>query len=392
MHVRPIQSDKAPLRDMTLEVNSLSKLYWAKSAGLSGGGIRPISFSLEPGTFFTLLGPSGCGKTTTLRCIAGLEFPDSGRLRLGPTTFFDSETDALVPLNKRNIGMVFQSYAIWPHMTVFDNVAFPLQVRRVDGMGKAEIAKAVEAALATVGLSGYSSRSATQLSGGQQQRVALARAIVRQPGLLLLDEPLSNLDARLRDDMRNELKRLQKQIGITTIYVTHDQQEALEMSDLIAVLNGGEVEQMGSPREIYERPRNAFVAGFMGATNLLPASTVEAAGEGALRTIKLDSGEVIRVRFPHAVAANSRIVVSVRPDAIQLAAPDAAPPREGFNSLAGTIVGSSYLGNIVRYVVDVPGGRLQAHRPAETIFAEGERIELRFSVDKALALADTSKA
>jgi iron(III) transport system ATP-binding protein len=376
---------------MTLEVDSLSKVYWARSASLPGGGIRPISFSLEPGTFFTLLGPSGCGKTTTLRCIAGLELPDSGRLRLGPTTFFDSDTDALVPLNKRNIGMVFQSYAIWPHMTVFDNVAFPLQVRR-EGMSKAGIAKAVETALATVGLSGYSSRSATQLSGGQQQRVALARAIVRQPGLLLLDEPLSNLDARLRDDMRNELKRLQKQIGITTIYVTHDQHEALEMSDLIAVLNGGEVEQMGSPREIYERPRNAFVAGFMGATNLLPAKTAEAAGEGALHTIKLDSGDVVRVRFPHAVAANSRIVVSVRPDAIQLAAPRAVSPTEGFNSLPGTVAGSSYLGNIVRYVVEVPGGRLQAHQPAETSFAEGEQVELRFPVDKALALVDNSKA
>jgi iron(III) transport system ATP-binding protein len=369
----------------TLEVRGLGKTYWPKSKSFPGGGIRPISFSLKPGTFFTLLGPSGCGKTTTLRCIAGLEHPDTGSLKLGNEVFFDAEADHVVPLNKRNIGMVFQSYAIWPHMTVFDNVAFPLQVRAGAKPAKAEIAKMVETALATVGLEGYSARSATQLSGGQQQRVALARAIVHQPSLLLLDEPLSNLDARLRDEMRNELKRLQKQIGITTIYVTHDQSEALEMSDVIAVINAGELEQMGTPRDIYDRPRNAFVASFMGGTNLLPATLTEAAADDARMIVKLDSGAPLKVWFPYAMPAGSRISVSIRPEVIGLVRPGQAVP-ENHNSLAGTIVSASYLGGMMRYTVDIAGGRLQLHQPTEALFEHGQAAALHFPVDKTLGL------
>ncbi|MGH6858745.1 MAG: ABC transporter ATP-binding protein [Phyllobacterium sp.] len=373
----------------TLEVRDLGKSYWPKSKAFPGGGIRPISFSLKPGTFFTLLGPSGCGKTTTLRCIAGLEHPDTGSLRLGSEVFFDAKTDHVLPLNKRNIGMVFQSYAIWPHMTVFDNVAFPLQVRSGSKLAKAEIAKMAEAALATVGLEGYSPRSATQLSGGQQQRVALARAIVHQPSLLLLDEPLSNLDARLRDEMRNELKRLQKQIGITTIYVTHDQSEALEMSDMIAVINAGQLEQMGTPREIYDWPRNAFVASFMGGTNLLPAKLTEAASDDGQVVVKLDSGAPLTVWFPYAVPAGSRIAISIRPEVVALTKPGSAVP-ESHNKLAGTVVSASYLGGMMRYTVEIPGGRLQLHQPTETVFELGQAVQIHFPVAKTLGLIATA--
>ncbi|EUB98142.1 Polyamine-transporting ATPase [Rhizobium sp. CF080] len=375
------------INSMTLEVSNLTKTYWTSNSRFPGGGIQPISFSLKAGTFFTLLGPSGCGKTTTLRCIAGLEIPDDGRLSLGPTTFFDGASNSNLPLNQRNIGMVFQSYAIWPHMTVFENVAFPLRVRSQLKLSAAKITEMVREALNTVGLSGYENRSATQLSGGQQQRVALARAIVRQPGLLLLDEPLSNLDALLRDEMRNELKRLQKQIGITTVYVTHDQHEALEMSDIIAVINAGMLEQMGPPREIYNRPRNAFVAGFMGATNLLPAKLGESAGTGDYRTITLDSGEVIKACFPYPIAANSKIAVSIRPESVSLAAPGTAVP-EGYNALEGSVLSSGFLGNIVRYTIQLCSNRIQVHQPADIHFNDGDRIAVHFSPEKSLGLSD----
>lgn len=372
---------------LTLEVDGLSKLYWSEKANLPGGGIQPISFTLEPGTFFTLLGPSGCGKTTTLRCLAGLELPDVGRLALGDAIFFDGKDGSNIPLNKRNIGMVFQSYAIWPHMTVFENVAFPLRVRRELKLPASEIKAMVGRALETVGLAGYEDRSATQLSGGQQQRVALARAIVRKPGLLLLDEPLSNLDARLRDDMRNELKRLQKQIGITTIYVTHDQAEALEMSDIIAVINAGHVEQMGSPREIYDTPANAFVASFMGATNLLPAHVDAAQAKDNQAKVRLDSGETVVAWFPHAVDGNTKIAVSVRPEGISIAEAGAKAPK-GSNQLTGTIVGSGFLGNIVRYTIKVGNETIQAHQSPETRFEEGAEVTLSFAPERTLGLID----
>jgi iron(III) transport system ATP-binding protein len=211
-----------------LTLTELTKVYPARP-GEYAGGIRDASIALQPGAFFTLLGPSGCGKTTTLRCIAGLETPDTGRIEVGGAPLFDSATGTSVPLHRRNIGMVFQSYAIWPHMTVFDNVAFPMRVSKDRKYSRDEIATGVGVALDSVGLGGYAQRSATQLSGGQQQRVALARAIVHRPKLLLLDEPLSNLDAALREDMRTELKRLQRDLGINAVYVTHDQSEALEI-------------------------------------------------------------------------------------------------------------------------------------------------------------------
>ena len=250
-----------------LEIERLTKIF-ANTTDTIAGGIRNASFTLEDGTFFTLLGPSGCGKTTTLRCLAGLETPDEGRVAVQGHVLFDSAAGVNVPMNRREVGMVFQSYAIWPHMTVAENVAFPLTVSKDRRYSRSEVEQLVDEALRTVDLAGFQSRPATRLSGGQQQRVALARSIVKTPRLLLLDEPLSNLDAQLREEMRVELKRLQRQIGITTVYVTHDQAEALTLSDQIAVIDHANVIQIGTPREIYFRPANDFVAKFVGSTNL----------------------------------------------------------------------------------------------------------------------------
>ena len=280
-----------------LTVRGLTKIY-ANRYDAHAGGVRDIGFSLPPGTFFTLLGPSGCGKTTTLRCIAGLERPDKGFIALGDRVLFDGETKIAVPMNQRGIGMVFQSYAIWPHMTVFENIAFPLRVSKQRRYSREEIRSLVDQALTTVGLAGYGDRPATRLSGGQQQRVALARAIVHQPQLLLLDEPLSNLDASLREEMRAELRRLQQQIGITAIYVTHDQAGALAMSDLVAVMDRGHIVQLGEARTVYFRPESEFVASFIGAANLLGGTTIAAVEAGAVGRLRLDDGEEISCLFP----------------------------------------------------------------------------------------------
>jgi len=225
-----------------------------------------VTLSIKEGEFFTFLGPSGCGKTTTLRVIAGLEYPDEGRI------FFDNEDVTDLPPYKRNTGMVFQNYALWPHMTVFENIAYGLKIR---GYSKSEIRKRVLEVLDLVKLRGLEDRYPTQLSGGQQQRVALARALVIEPKVLLLDEPLSNLDARLRVEMREELKRLQKKLKITTIYVTHDQEEALVISDRIAVMNQGRIMQVGEPNEVYRRPKSLFVATFLGRCSLIEGKIVD---------------------------------------------------------------------------------------------------------------------
>ena len=374
-----------------LTVENLSKVY-ASTDGPSGG-VRATSFTLEPGAFFTLLGPSGCGKTTTLRCVAGLEHPDEGTIRVGPETFFDAATGINVPLNRRGVGMVFQSYAIWPHMTVFENVAFPLRVSKSRRYARDEIRHMVEAALETVSLGGFGSRSATRLSGGQQQRVALARAIVAQPKLLLLDEPLSNLDATLREEMRNELRSLQQKIGVTTVYVTHDQTEALEMSDLIAVMEAGRIVQLGSPREIYFQPRNTFVARFVGTSNWLSGTMTEAAPGGQGR-VTLQDGRTVQCQIPPgASAAVPRAArVAVRPEAITLARLDAAQPGAtqppGGNRLDGVILSSGFLGTTNRYRIDLGGPVFEAHGGAMDPFAVGENVTIDFPRSAAMALED----
>jgi iron(III) transport system ATP-binding protein len=255
-----------------VSVRGISKSFAADESSRAGDGrvraVDDVSFDVRPGEMFTLLGPSGCGKTTTLRSIAGLEDPDRGRITVDGTVFFDGARGVRVAPESRGLGMVFQSYAIWPHMTVFRNVSLPLAVLpRRRRPRTAAIRERVDRALAVTGLAEYADRSATKLSGGQQQRLALARALVVEPRVMLLDEPLSNLDATLRESMRFELKRLQRELGLTALYVTHDQTEALSMSSRIAVLQDGEVRQLGRPREVYERPESRFVADFIGVTN-----------------------------------------------------------------------------------------------------------------------------
>ena len=259
-------------QNLTVTVNGLHKSYIAQ--GRPVAAVRGVSFNIREGEFYTLLGPSGCGKTTTMRCIAGLEHSTQGEIYVQGKLVSSASKNVFVPPNKRDIGMVFQSYAIWPHMTVFQNVAFPLNVAGIKTNSK-EMRDRVDEALALVELEGYGDRFATQLSGGQQQRLALARAIVRRPALLLLDEPLSNLDARLRDTMRTELRALQRRLGITTLYVTHDQTEALSMSSRIAVMENGEIVQEATPRELYGAPSNAFVAEFLGVSNSIPCTVSE---------------------------------------------------------------------------------------------------------------------
>ncbi|HEY6240472.1 MAG TPA: ABC transporter ATP-binding protein [Burkholderiales bacterium] len=297
------------------------------------------SFSIGEGELFTLLGPSGCGKTTLLRLIAGFYTPDEGEIR------FDGARVNEVPPHERGIGMVFQNYALWPHMTVFDNIAYGLKLRSI---GRTEIGERVAAVLEKVRLSGLGARYPGQLSGGQQQRVALARALVLNPKILLLDEPLSNLDAKIRIQVRAEIRKLQKELGITTLYVTHDQEEALTLSDRIVVFNQGRVFQIGTPKELYERPQNRFVADFIGINNLL---------EGAVRTV--ESGFLAvdtalgRLRaLPNAeLRAGDKCVICVRPE--NIAVGGAGAER---NVARGRISFAAYLGNTLRYDVDLGQG------------------------------------
>lgn len=372
-----------------LLVSELAKLFGPNKD--KAVGLRPLNFTLKEGTFFTLLGPSGCGKTTTLRCIAGLEKPDSGAIRLGEDVLFDGARQINVPLNRRGLGMVFQSYAIWPHMSIFDNVAFPLRATKGRARGQAEIASMVNEALERVDLGGFGARSPTQLSGGQQQRVALARAIVHRPKLLLLDEPLSNLDARLRDEMRAELKRLQREIGITTVYVTHDQSEALEMSDLIAVLNKGRLCQLGSAREVFFEPADGFVANFMGSPNLLPGKTVKDVREGEIGEVKLADGRSIICRFPRQLAANAPAVVSMRPEIMSLTSPTKVA-RDGWNSFSGRIVTIDFQGYLSRCTVDIGNMTLQANVDSREGWSVGADVLLGFPYHEAIGLAQASKS
>jgi iron(III) transport system ATP-binding protein len=299
-----------------------------------------ISFDVERGDFFTLLGPSGCGKTTTLRMISGFYEPDEGEIYIG---------DKLVnhvPPEKRNCGFVFQSYALFPHMTVFDNVAYGLKIRKVP---KDEIKKKVSEALAKVGLIGYESRRPDQLSGGEQQRVALARVLVINPEVLLLDEPLSNLDAKLRVYMRSELRKIQRSLGITTIYVTHDQAEALSMSTKIAVMNKGKIEQIGSPIEIYGKPKTKFVADFMGLSNIFPAKILQSSND--LKLIETEFG-TFNVRSAEEYSEGDSIYLLIRPEAIDVEKSEFNEPLKR-NELYGKIIESSFVGGVAKYVIDI---------------------------------------
>ena len=370
-----------------LNVVELVKRYQTHGSE-PAGGVFGIGFEVKSGEMFTLLGPSGCGKTTTLRCIAGLEQPDSGLIELGGAPLCDSAKRIYVPMYERDIGMVFQSYAIWPHMSVFENAAYPLRVMRRGKPSKAEIARRVGRVLETVGLASYQNRSATLLSGGQQQRLAFARALVREPKLLLLDEPLSNLDAQLREQMRSELKRIQADSGVTTIYVTHDQAEAMAISDRVAVLDKGRIAQLGTPDEIYDRPRSEFVANFIGRTNLFRGKLQGAVAAGEQGLVISELGP-IRCRFPERAAQGKEISFVVRPENVSLERCDGDLKTAGENVLEGRIAGRVYLGDVAEYTVDIDGDRrllARAHPAAD--LASGDRVRVALPADRTVAICD----
>jgi iron(III) transport system ATP-binding protein len=344
--------------------------------------VAGISLGVETGKLITLLGPSGCGKTTTLRCLAGLERPEAGKIVIADETVFDSQKGIFISPSDRGIGMVFQSYAIWPHMTVFENVAFPLRVARERKYSAAEIKDRVARALEMVRMSGYEARPATQLSGGQQQRLAFARGLVREPKILLLDEPLSNLDAKLREQMRVELKRLQKRLGITTVYVTHDQSEALALSDEIAVFNAGQIIQRGTPQDIYRHPNSQFVADFIGSANFLHGTVKESVGDADTVLVETAYG-AFRCSFAQSVTPGQAVLVSARPEDLVLYD---KPPGDGFNVLAGKIAHRVFLGEVVDYLVETADGEIRVRAKPEFDFRIGQGVHVAVPPQKCVAL------
>jgi iron(III) transport system ATP-binding protein len=320
------------MKAASIEFRNVSKLYGASAA------VKDVSFTIAEGSLVTLLGPSGCGKTTTLRMIAGLELPTSGTISIGGIDV------TRVPPSERDVSMVFQSYALFPHMSVLENVGYGLTVARLP---KAEVLEKAQAALATVGLTGFDARLPSELSGGQQQRVAVARALVLEPGVLLFDEPLSNLDARLRRQMREEIRDLQQRLSLTVVYVTHDQSEAMAVSDRIIVMNKAVVAQEGAPRDLYEQPSDVFVAGFMGDANRV---------RGVLTRVDDQMGDLaigpLSIRLAHRGLGNGAVDVAIRPEAIQIEASDTTA------GLIGSVRKATYVGGSMEYTVDTAIGPL----------------------------------
>jgi iron(III) transport system ATP-binding protein len=320
------------MKAASIEFRNVSKLYGATAA------VKDVSFTIAEGSLVTLLGPSGCGKTTTLRMIAGLELPTSGTITIGGNDV------TRIPPSERDVSMVFQSYALFPHMSVLENVGYGLTVARLP---KTEVAEKTCAALATVGLTGFDTRLPSELSGGQQQRVAVARALVLEPAVLLFDEPLSNLDARLRRQMREEIRELQQRLSLTVVYVTHDQSEAMAVSDRIIVMNKATIAQEGAPRDLYEQPSDVFVAGFMGDANRV---------RGTLTRVDDRLGDLaigpLTVRLAHRGLANGEVDVAIRPEAIELR------PANETGALAGSVRKAAYIGGLMEYTVDTAIGPL----------------------------------
>jgi iron(III) transport system ATP-binding protein len=367
-------------------VLSVKSLY-TEYPGERGQAIRAaqdVSFEVPEGKLFTLLGPSGCGKTTTLRSIAGLERPKSGEIAVHGRLVYSSEQGIFVAPNRRDFGMVFQSYAIWPHMNVYQNAAFPLEVRGGKLSGK-EIAAKVMRVLHAVALDDLADRAATKLSGGQQQRLALARALVMEPQLLLLDEPLSNLDAKLRERMRFEIKRIQRELRLTTVYVTHDQSEALALSHMIAVMNEGRIVQIGTPRDIYERPGDRFVADFVGTTNFIDAVVVSMDGGGRCR-VRTALGE-LNVECVERLTANDAVVVSVRPEDVGLSE-RAQEGSEGDNFCTGVVYAKAFLGDCLDFQVRIGDLTLLARVHPSLRTPVGDRVYVRMRAEKCVAVAD----
>jgi iron(III) transport system ATP-binding protein len=353
-------------------IKSLPKRYGDVAA------VEALSLDVKPGELVSLLGPSGCGKTTTLRLVAGFLRPEAGEIWVGERCL--SSAASVVPPERRRMAMIFQSYALWPHMTVARNVAYGLRFK--SGMPKADRDRRVTDILRTVQLSGFESRYPGELSGGQQQRVAVARALVVEPEILLLDEPLSNLDANLREEMRFEIRRLHEAFGITTLYVTHDQAEAMVISDRVAVLHRGRVVQVGSAEDLFRRPRTRFVAEFIGRTNLIDAQVAEpgVAAHGPLR-LRLASA---------AGVPGTPLVVSIRPHEIELVLAGRSAPA-GANVLAGAVQRTSYLGDAVDYHVRVNGSDvvLRVTAPPPARFAAGEAVTLAIAPEACVSLIES---
>jgi spermidine/putrescine ABC transporter ATP-binding subunit len=354
---------------MRIGIKELSKRFGALVV------VDRASFEIGDGELFTLLGPSGCGKTTLLRLIAGFNVPDGGEVR------FDDRNVNEVPAHQRGIGMVFQNYALWPHMTVTENVAYGLKLRKTPD---AETATRVQAALERVRLGGLGERYPGQLSGGQQQRVALARALVLNPKILLLDEPLSNLDAKVRVQVRQEIRKLQRELGITTVYVTHDQEEALTLSDRIAVFNQGRVFQVGAPRDLYQRPDNRFVADFIGVNNLIDGTVRAVEASGARALVDTPAG-ALRAQTSGGLQAGETCVLCVRPENVELGVLGATE-----NAVRGKIAFAAYLGSTLRYDVELGNGitvKADDRDPwHHEMRALGGEIELTFPIGATLAI------
>ena len=350
---------------MYLTLKNITKIFPPRGGVTEVTAVNNVNLEIEKGELVTLLGPSGCGKTTTLRMIAGFEFPTSGEIIL------DGQQINSLPPHKRDMSMVFQSYAIFPHLTVFENIAYGLNVQRLP---KNEINARVNQVLELVHLEGYGHRAPTQLSGGQQQRVALARALVMEPKVLLMDEPLSNLDAKLREEMRTEIRRIQKELNITSVYVTHDQIEAMTLSDRIVVMNLGVIEQIGTPVEMYRFPNSHFVANFIGRANFVPGVVQEQTDDVL---VMKSFGEILRMKNVRARFSNQADVsLIVRPEMVNI--------KKSGELFKGVIRRAVFLGDVIEYDVEV-GGQLitglESDPNVMTLFPEGEEVTVGFSED-----------
>jgi ABC-type Fe3+/spermidine/putrescine transport system ATPase subunit len=347
--------------------------------------VRGIGFDVAPGSTVTLLGPSGCGKTTTLRCIAGLETPTAGRITVGDDVVCDREDNIFIEPERRNIGMVFQSYAIWPHMTVGGNVGFPLTIA---GVPKREAAERTRAVLELVGLGELQGRSAADLSGGQQQRVALARALVHEPRVVLFDEPLSNLDANLRERMRTELQLLQARLGFTAIFVTHDQEEALSLSDTIVIMNRGLIEQTGTPQDIFRNPETAFTARFLGYSNAFPGHVADL-GEAGNVIVDLGEGRRLSARWRSSSPPQKgdSCTIAFRADRVTLQPADA--PASG-NVLPGVVETAAFLGTYFDYTILAGSLQVEAEGPVDHPVVRGRAVNVVVAPEHCYAFATTN--
>ncbi|MPY75794.1 MAG: ATP-binding cassette domain-containing protein [Alphaproteobacteria bacterium] len=357
-----------------ITIEALSKTYGSHDT--DAAAVDDLDLAIEDNQFVTLLGPSGCGKTTTLRLIAGYIMPDAGTIHVDGRLV--SSPGSVVSPDRRGMGMVFQNYAVWPHKTVFENVAFGPKLRKI---AAAKLRSQVEDTLGLVNLTGLEGRYPNELSGGQQQRVALARSLVVEPEILLLDEPLSNLDAKLREHMRHELKQLQRRTGITFVYVTHDQTEALALSDRIAVMHAGRLQQYGTPYEVYAKPANRLVADFMGLVNLMPATVAAVRGERGV--VDLGAGLRLDLALPSGIAAGERVEVAIRPENVRLGTEAGDGDAHAHAHARAEIVDRTFLGNLTEYYLELGSGqtvRAQTHPRQE--FAIGDRVAI--AVDTSL--------